>query len=501
MGFLSQVWQQRATRIGFLAGAAGVLTLTVAAAFWVLPQDYQVLFVDLASQDTAAMIAELEKMKVPYKLGEGGDSILVPKDMVYKTRVKMMGKDLPLRGAVGFELFNNTDFGMTEFAQKVNYQRALQGELTRTIMAIEEVQFARVHLAIPEQGIFKKNANKSKASITLGLKPGKRIRPEQVTGIQRLVSAAVPDIRPQDVTVLDQHGVPLSHYAGNEGEPDMSATRLDLKRSTEEYLLGKVLQVLERAFGPGQAIASVDVALNLDQIRVTTEDVLPAKSRVSADTPPTGVVVRERQVVRDAPAAERSASDKGASALVAVSNMETEYQVGRRTEQVQTAPGAIRNLSVAVVVRKALDPPQLERIREVVAMAVGYNKTRGDAIAVYSIEQFAGKANAAQLAAEGELPAIAAGAEEPVLSEQAPKPSRLSALHLPEGAQLALFAAVAAVLLMLLVLAGRRSAARPAPQPLKQLTDKEREALLANVQAWVGAPGAEAKPAPGEQRR
>src|SRR5262245_65314617 len=98
-----------------------------------------------------------------------------------------MGKGVNLRGGVGFEIFNNTDFGMTEFAQKVNYQRALQGELTRTIMAIEEVQFARVHLALPEQGLFRKNANKAKASVTLGLKPGRRIRAEQVSGIQRLV--------------------------------------------------------------------------------------------------------------------------------------------------------------------------------------------------------------------------------------------------------------------------------------------------------------------------
>jgi len=495
----AQIWQQsgRRTRLGFLIGAGGVLLLTLWLAFWAFAQDYQVLFVDLASQDAAAMIAELDKMKVSYKLGEGGNSILVPRDMVYKTRVKLMGKDLPLRGAVGFELFNNTDFGMTEFAQKVNYQRALQGELTRTIMAIEEVQFARVHLAIPEQGLFRKSANKAKASITLGFKPGRKIRAEQVSGIQRLVSASVPDVHPQDVTVLDQHGVPLSHYAGHDGEPDLSASRLDLKRTTEDYLLGKVLQVLERAFGPGQAIASVDVALNLDQVRVTTEDVLPAKSRASGEIPPTGVVVRERQVLRDAPAGERSTTDKSGGQVVSVANTETEYQVGRRTEQVQTAPGSIRSLSVAVVVRKVLEPSQLERIRDVVAMAIGYNKARGDAIAVYSIEQFAGKANAAQLAmTETDSDGIGDANQEAVAPEHRPG----YALQLPDDARLGLMAGVATLLLMLLVLAARRNAARPATPPLKQLNDKERETLLANVEAWVGVPAAESKSGAGERR-
>jgi len=500
-----EVWQQwgRQTRMRFVAGIGGVLLLTAALAFWVLGQDYQMLFVDLAPQDAAAMIAELDKMKVPYKVGEGGTSILVPRDLVYKTRIKMMGKDVPLRGAVGFELFNNTDFGMTEFAQKVNYQRALQGELTRTITAIEEVQFARVHLALPEQGLFKKSGAKAKASITLGLKPGKRIRPEQVTGIQRLVSASVPDIRPQDVTVLDQHGVPLSHYAGNDGEPDVSATRLDLKKSTEDYLVGKLMEVLERAFGPGQAIASVDVALNLDQVRVTTEDVLPAKFRPGTDVAPTGVVVRERQTLRDGIPGERPAAADGSkistvASAPAISNSETEYQVGRRTEQVLTAPGSIKSLSVAVVVRKALTQPQLERIKEVVAMAVGYSKARGDAIAVYSLEQFAGQAGTSQPLALGDPGAVAA---EDVSQAQGPgQPGGVHGLQLPERTQFLWLAAVGAVLLALVLLAGKRVSASASGKPLDQLNDRERESLLANVQAWLASPAHESKPASGERR-
>jgi flagellar M-ring protein FliF len=489
VAIFSQTWKewQTGSRLGLIAGAGGVLLLTAALGFWALHQDYRALFVDLAAPDAAAMVAELDKMKVPYRLGEDGTSILVPRDLVHKTRIKMMGRELPLRGAVGFELFNTTDFGMTEFAQKVNYQRALQGELTRTIMAIEEVQFARVHLAIPEQGLFRKGAAKPKASISVGLKPGKKMRPEQVNGIQRLVSASVPDIRPQDVTVLDQRGVPLSPYAAADGEPDLSASRLDLKKATEDYFAGKVLEVLERTFGPGQAIASVDVALNLDQVRVTTEDVLPAKGREkNLAAAPTGVVVRERQIMREGGAGERTVGDKSYGSAAVLANTETEYQVGRRTEQVLTAPGSVRALSVAVVVRRTLSPAQIEQVREVVAMAVGYNRTRGDGIAVYSLEQFAGQAGATPLAPPGEAaepappPAVPTG-------EAAVEPAGESRLWLIASGGVALLLAV-------LLLAGMRSARGKAG---RQLTDAERAALLADVRAWTAA--AEPKPVPAER--
>ena len=156
------------------------------------------------------MIEELDRMKVPYRLDDGGGSILVPEELVHKTRLQLVGKNLPLHGAVGFEIFNNTDFGMTEFTQKVNYQRALQGELTRTIMALEEVQSARVHLALPESSLFKREQSRPKASVALAVRPGQSLARDQVAGIQRLVAAAVPGIDADDVTVLDQKGVTLS---------------------------------------------------------------------------------------------------------------------------------------------------------------------------------------------------------------------------------------------------------------------------------------------------
>src|SRR4051812_37844238 len=196
-------------RIGLAAALVLLVALFVVAGTWITRDDYQVLFSDLDPQDGAAMIAELDRTKVPYRLADNGRTILVDKDTVHKTRLKVMGgKGAPVKGTVGFEIFNNSDFGMTEFAQKINYQRALQGELARTIMSLDEVKQARVHLAVPEAGLLKKAA-RPKASVTLALRGDSRLRPEQIVGIQRLVAAAVPEMDASAVTVLDQQGVAL----------------------------------------------------------------------------------------------------------------------------------------------------------------------------------------------------------------------------------------------------------------------------------------------------
>ncbi|HYF20761.1 MAG TPA: flagellar basal-body MS-ring/collar protein FliF, partial [Ramlibacter sp.] len=274
-------------------GSLLVVAATAVAGWWLLRTEYAVLFADLKPHDAAVLSAELDRQKVPYQLADGGATLLAPAAQVPAVRLKLMGKELPLHGVVGLELFNHADFGMTEFAQKINYQRALQGELTRTILSLQEVRDVRVHLALPEQGLFRPAGARPKAAITLTLRRGQLLRPEQVSGIQRLVAAAVPALSAAEVTVVDQQGLALSRMPDGEAE---GSGRLDLKREVEDHLSRKAGAVLERAFGPGQALASVDVTLNQDQVRVTTEDVLPAAGgRAGAS----GVLVRERESMRD----------------------------------------------------------------------------------------------------------------------------------------------------------------------------------------------------------
>ena len=464
----------RAARIGLVAGVIVIAGGMSLLAWTLLHTEYAVLFTDLSERDLSSMAGELDKQHVAYKVDERSHALLVPQDQVHKVRLKLMGAPLALNGAVGFELFNNSDFAMTEFAQKVNYQRALQGELTRTIMSLDEVQTVRVHLALPEQGLFKKTVAKAKASVTLQLKPGRTLSAEQVLGVQRLVAASVNDIQAQDVAVLDQHGVVLSRSGTAEDGGAAAANGLDLKQSTEAYLARKATAVVERLFGTGEALVSVDAELVHEQSRVTTEEVLAAKA-TGSDAAPSGVVVRERVTSRDASSAA-PASDKAGGSVY--STQETEYQTGKRVEQVVTPAGQLKRLHVAVVVRRAMDEAQVERLRELVAAAVGLNRARGDVIAVQSM------AGLSALAQEVAAPPAASGAGAAV-SASAParpvQPAKAAAAAWPAAAGPIVLAALLALAALGLVLARRRPAAA-GPRPMGA---EQREQMLAQVESWL----------------
>lgn len=474
MSSIQDFWQrldQRA-RVGLIAGSVLIVGTVIALGAWLLRTDYQVLFADLAPQDAATMTAELDKLKIPYRLGGNGHTILVPAEHVYKTRLKLAGKELPLRGAVGLELFNSSEVGMTEFTQKVNYQRALQGELTRTILSLDEVQTVRVHLVMAEQGLFKKSLKQAKASISIAMKPGRTLAPSQVQGIQRLVGAAVPDIRPADVTIVDQHGVALTRRAAEGEELAMPAGEaLDDKRAIEAYLNKKVVEVLDRAFGAGQGIATVDVTLGRSHSKVTTESVLPGPG--GDKDAPAGVMVRERMTSRDGPA---DADPKAAGTASGNVTHEADYQVGRRVEQVVQGAGAVSRINVAVVVRGFQDQEQLDRIKDLVALAAGIDKERGDAVSVYSMNQVAG------------VPAPVQGAVAPLAPEggadSAAEASTLLAAKSAAKSGLLLPVLGGLLALALLGLALRAATAR-AP---RRLSDSDRQALLGQVNDWLERP-------------
>lgn len=475
---MRQFWRDLSARAraGLVVGAVLSLAATVLVAFWALRTDYQVLFADLAAQDAAAMTSELERLKIPFSIAdqgsEGGTTILVDRKDVYRTRLKLMGKDLPLHGSVGFELFNNSDFGMTEFAQRVNYQRALQGELTRTILSLNEVRDVRVLLALPEQGLFKQARNRATASITLTLKPGRSLAPAQIVGLQRLVAAAVPGIAAEDVTITDQSGVALTRPSGD-GDASGYSARLELKRDTEVYLSRKATEVLDRTLGAGQALASVDVTLDMDRVQTTIESIVTPPG--GPGRAPTGVVVRERETVRElgAPLRGASASDANGGAMSGSSQREVEYAVGRRVDQVVAQPGSVKRLQVVAVVKQALDGTRREQVQRLLAASVGVVPERGDVVVVHSMAAIAAPANE-------ESPASATARAGPG-SEPSP-----AGVEGPVRPRLAIVAALTAAIVLaaagLVALQRRRAVTARAA-----LSEAERRAALARVQGWLRA--------------
>jgi flagellar M-ring protein FliF len=373
---LSDYWGALSSgqRLGLAAGVLFVVLGAIGAGAWLFLHDpYVTLASGLSAEQVNELAQGLERAKVPHRIGAAADGLDVPRSQLGKA-----GGPFAVPPSVGLELFNETDFSTTDFAQKINYQRALQGELVRTIQTIAGVRSARVHVTLAEGGLFKRDAARASAAVSVSQEPGMQLTSAQVRGIQRLVVAAVPEIKIDDVVVLDQSGASLTRVASaTEGE--LSSVQLDTKREADRYLEGKLIRLLQDLAPQATASVSVDAVLDDRQVRVTTDEPLAARAPTNTARP-TGVLVKERQSQRGGESGyltvDSEAADPGST------EWEHEYAVGRRTEQSSTAPGSIKRLSVAVALLGA--PAQLSdaKLEELVANAVGIDPARGDSVTV-----------------------------------------------------------------------------------------------------------------------
>jgi flagellar M-ring protein FliF len=384
-----QFWSRLGTggRVGLVLGVAVILAGAVGLTVWSSRTDYQVLFSQMTEGDAASVVEQLKHQKVSYRLADGGTTVKVPAEQVYETRLALVSSGVPLSGGVGFEIFDRQGVGATEQSQRVTYQRALQGELARTIGALNDVKYARVHLVIPESTVFKRDREEPRASVTLVVKSGGTLSREEVTGIQRLVAAAISGLEASKVVITDQRGVTLSAADETGVGAGASEARLGVKRDVEAYVARKIVALLDRAYGAGQALVSVDVSLNFDEIKSTVQDVVPMKGGANGE----GAVVRKRQVETASTPNQVVASESAAATSVRGSNAttEVEYEFGRRLEQVVSAPGGITHMSVGVIVPGTLDDTKRQRIVDLVRVAAGVNVARGDAVVVEPLEELA----------------------------------------------------------------------------------------------------------------
>ncbi len=387
---------------------AGVLVLTLAAfaalLVWANSTDYKPLYTGLSQESASEVVQYLKKEKIQYKLSNGGATILVPAEQVYDVRLMLASAGLPKHGGVGFEIFDKSNLGTTDFVQKVNYLRALQGELERTISQFPEVEYARVHIAQPKESLFVSERRDPTASVVLKLKRGKSLDISQVKGIVHLVASAVPRLSKENVTVVDTDGEIL--YDSTMDKKDLyklTNAQLAYQRSLETYYKHKIQSMLENALGPGKAIARVSIEVDFDRTTVNED-------RYDPDAFATRSEQKRSEIVRaqepgGIPGVKGGLADKlqgnvGQGSQAAIKQKQetiTNYEITRVQREVKGAVGKIKRISVAVMVDGAYkkdgekveyvprSEEEMSRLDQIVKAAMGYDDARGDEVSVVNL--------------------------------------------------------------------------------------------------------------------
>lgn len=353
--------QNRQRQITQACGALLIIALTTLLGYWALSPSYAVLFNHLDNRDANQILSQLEQSNIAYQLRNNGSDILIDKQLIDKTRIKLMGSGLQFNNSVGFELFDKTDFGMTDFSQKINYQRALQGELERTISSLDEIKQARVHLVIPESHLFQQEDNLPRAAVTLHL--NRALSSQQVRSIQQLVTASVAHLPQANVVIVDQKGNSLTA-----AEEDSSANHFTSKKQVEHYLNDKIMQMLHRIFSDEDVMVKIDATLNYDELQ--RELLKPQKD---------GMITHEKETQHST----TTKTDK-TPANQDVTREKT-YQFGSEKESFKRANGTIERLTISVVVPKNTPLETINQIQRLVKSVVGFDAKRGDSISVEAL--------------------------------------------------------------------------------------------------------------------
>ena len=420
-------------RLPLMIGASAAVAAIAALWLWSRAPDYGVLYSNLSDRDGGAIIASLQQMNIPYKFTEGGGALLVAANKVPEARLRLAAQGLPKGGTVGFELMDAQKFGTSQFAEQVNYQRALEGELARSINSISAVESARVHLALPKPSLFVRDQKKPSASVVLSLHRGRSIDEGQVSAIVHLISSSVPELSAKSITVVDQAGNLLS--AANAGTRGLDVSQLKYTQEIEQGYIRRIEAILQPILGAGNVHAQVAADIDFSIVENTDEKYRPnqepgtaaVRSQQSSESgqlgggpasgvpgaltnqPPPDPVAPitsppQTQAKPGAPAAAqlklsaepgsagaapRSASAGGNSRK----DVTTNYEVDRSIRHTQQGAGGIRRLSVAVVVNyrgaaggkhaaQALTAAELDQIRNLARQTMGFSAERGDSLNV-----------------------------------------------------------------------------------------------------------------------
>lgn len=423
-------------KLVLMLAIAAVVTLAIGGLLWSRHGDYRVLFSNISERDGGAIIGALEQQNVPYRFSESGGAILVPAERVHEIRLRLASQGLPKGGAVGFELMENQKFGISQFAEQVNYQRALEGELSRTIQSIAAVHSARVHLAIPKPTVFVREEQKPSASVLLSLYAGRSLEPAQIAGIQNLVASSVPQLPVANVSVLDQSGALLSQLKSKLMDAGLDPTQVKYVHEVETAVIKRIEDILAPIVGPGNARVQVAADIDFSQTEQTAELHKPnttppeiairsqqtSETASATATPAIGVpgaLSNQPPVPATAPLTQPAAGGAPAAGnalpipgqinaagvqapigsvgqpVSTRKDATINYEVDRTIRHTRQSVGAIRRLSAAVVVNhrkevgkdgkaatKPLSDNEIKQINDLVREAMGFSKERGDTLSV-----------------------------------------------------------------------------------------------------------------------
>lgn len=402
-------------KVVLLVGVAAAVAVAVAFVSWARTPDYKVLFSNVTDRDGGAIISALQQINVPYRMSEGGGAILVPSDRVYESRLRLAQQGLPRGGSIGFELLENQRIGTSQFVEQVNFQRALEGELARTVQALGSVQGARVHLAIPRPSVFVRDQQKPSASVLVSLFPGRTLDPAQLAGITHLVASSVPELAPSAVTIVDQAGNLLTQSPGaREANAGLDAGQLKYLQAVEQNFVRRIEAILTPIVGPGNVRAQVTAELDFSTVEQTAETYKANPSPEQA--------IRSQQTVetlgdnpRDASGVPGALSNQPPGSATAPLNAPakgaakgapteppppgsshreatTNYELDKTITHTRAEVGAVRRLSAAVVVNHrrevkegkseatALPEAEIAQLNNLVRQAIGFNEKRGDTV-------------------------------------------------------------------------------------------------------------------------
>jgi len=402
--------------------------------------DNAVLFSNLTQEDAGAIVEKLKAQKVLYQLEGGGTTILVPKSSVYDLRLSLVGQGLPRGGGVGFEVFDRQTMGTTDFVQKLNYQRALQGELSRTISRFPEVEEARIHIVTPKDSLFVEEHKKASAAVVLKLRRGRNLGPAQIDGIVHLISSSVEGLEPSQVTVVDMTGKILSKPQDPTGAQGLNSAQMEYQQQLEAGLRQKAQTMLEKIVGPNKAIVRISADVDFQRVNIQEDRYVPDRDLIRSEQKTSerktsegaGGGIPESRYDLNKGAVTPTPPGQGPPPLTAPAagpgkaavqssgggferKSETiNYELNRLNRQVVEFPGKIKRLSVAVVVDgtykdtgKKKDqvgqfsprsPEEMRNLSNLIKNAVGFSRDRGDQLEISCIP-LAAAAEEAELAA------------------------------------------------------------------------------------------------------